>query len=666
MSVNSAREFLSGAWRDEKIQARLMQIGAMEEEAAFAGLIALAKEAGFDFSKEEFRQATLASNAQALAPVSGSALVRLRNHVRHLKNPEWIDLRAALYSAQGYLFGVGSRMGIRSHLLEDIPGGNTLLRALKKSGADSQRALASMEAAVDSQDLPELEKSFTLLAEASDELLAGLKVARELSAELPVLFDLPELNEFFLVALQVLKDESTEVDGLVAHLKQLYAWSLDLDPTVESLQKNHPDEKELLEALLGAQDLVTEGLGGVATFLESKDKSDLSMALSLLEKGMRALAPALTIIRELRDRGCEFSQDPLLDSVFCAAQEWAQQKREHSEILVALQALLRAHAHDMELAHQDSFLPLSTHQDLFSQLEETHSVMTALLKALVHEKQPARFLEDLAVFRRNGARYDKLCQRLKTYEHPKLAGSPNFQKLFDTMKKVYLEQEPDDRLREYLPFLRSSHEDFLQRMTRISNPTEEHDLARECLEEHRRGFDELETYLRSGTRSHILQAYEFILPACMDLEELEHVVGSAAPDETIDILDGEPVIQKSRALRQIDAIVDASRSGALTGDECLANLQSSIEHTETAFKTLNSQIRPMILGKADQEALLQYEQLSVILEYQLNGLQQLEDLLLTGTPKEVDEAVQELSEVDAYLVAFQEDIQKLKASEGVT
>jgi predicted ribosomally synthesized peptide with nif11-like leader len=663
MSVESARKFLSGAWQDKKFQAQLMELGSLEENAASTGLVALAKSAGFDFSKEEFRMATLSSNAQAMTARSGNALVRLRNRVRDLKSPDWVMLRADLYSAQEYLFGVETRMEIRRHLLRDVPGGAAVLRALKKSCSNSLKALCDMEIAVDAQNPPGLKRSFTILAQATDELFAALRVARELSAELPVFFDLAELNEFFLVAIKVLKDDSAEVEGLAANLRPLYAWSLGLDPTIKNLQENHPEEKELLEAVLRSRGLVTEGLGGVVVFLESKDKSDLSMALSLLEKGMRTLAPALSVIRELRDRSCEFSQEPLLDSVFRAAGEWAQGKVEHPQILVALQALLQAHVYDMELAHQDSFLPLSTHRELFSRIGETHSIMTSLLMALVHQKQPDRFLEDLEAFRRNGSEFDALCRQLKALDRPMLSGSPNFQKLFNTMEQVYLEEVPDDRLRDFLPFLRSSQEDFLQRLSRVAHPTEEHDLARECLEEHRRGFEELEGYLLDGSRSHILGALELLLPACMDLEELDHMFATNSSEIGIDILEGEPVLNQSRALQQIKAIVEASRSGALTGEECLAGLRSSVEHMEHAFKALNSQIRPLILGKSDQEALLHYEQLSVILEYQLNGLQWLEKILLSGTPAEIDDAVQELTEVDAYLLAFQEDIQKL---EGVT
>jgi soluble cytochrome b562 len=306
----------------------------------------------------------------------------------------------------------------------------------------------------------------------------------------------------------------------------------------------------------------------------------------------------------------------------------------------------------MELAYQESFLPLSAHRAMFSEIEETHSVMNALLVSLAQEVRPKRFLEDLDAFRRNGVAFDELYRKLKTFEQSKLAGSPNFQKLLDTMKQVYLEEAPDDRLREFLPFLRSSHEDFLRRLEGVSG--EDHDLARECLEEHRRAFLELEEYLRDGDRSRVLHAYELILPACIDLEELEQ----AARDDTVDILEGEPVQRQSRALQQVVAIVKAYRCGQLKQDECLSTLSSIIEQAESAHRTLNSQIRPMLLAKSDQEAQMHYEQLSVILEYQLDGLRQLEQILFSGNVDQVDEAVQELAEVDTYLLAFQQDVEK--------
>ena len=55
---------------------------------------------------------------------------------------------------------------------------------------------------------------------------------------------------------------------------------------------------------------------------------------------------------------------------------------------------------------------------------------------------------------------------------------------------------------------------------------------------------------------------------------------------------------------------------------------------------------------------MHYEQLSVILEYQLDGLRQLEQILFSGNVDQVDEAVQELAEVDTYLLAFQQDVEK--------
>ena len=652
MSVKSARDFLSGAWQDETFRSRLMEIGAKDEEAAFNDLIAFATEAGFDFNKEEFRQATLTSNARALTPLSGNPLVRLRNHTRNLRTPDWVVIRADLYNGQEYVKGIQARVSVRQFLLRDVPGGTPIVRALTKSSTECRRILEELEAALDRHDTAKLQKVFSSLARSSDELFATLRLARDLSAELPVLFDIPELNDFFLVAIRVLKNEVTELEGLAANLKQLYTWTLGIRPLLALVQKYHPKEKELLDVVHKSLEMVTEGVGGVVTFLESGDKADLSIALSLLEKGMRTLAPAIAVIRELRDRGCENSLDLPLESTYRMATEWAEGRRHRTDVLAALQTLLQAHAQDMELAHQESFLPLSAHRALFSEIEETHSVMNAMLVSLAREVRPKRFLEDLDAFRRNGVAFDELYRKLRTFEQSKLSGSPNFQKLLDTMKQVYLEKAPDDRLREFLPFLRSSHEDFLRRLEAAWG--EDRDLARECLEEHRRAFLELEEYLRDGDRSRILHAYELILPACIDLEELEQ----AARDDAVDILEGEPVQRQSRALQQVVAIVKAYRSGQLKQDECLSTLSSIIQQAESAHRTLNSQIRPMLLAKSDQEAQMHYEQLSVILEYQLDGLHQLKQILFSGNVDQVDEAVQELAEVDTYLLAFQQDVEK--------
>ena len=57
MSMEDARDFLQGAWADEKLRVQLKVIGAMDEESAFAQLLVLAAESGFHFDREEFRRA---------------------------------------------------------------------------------------------------------------------------------------------------------------------------------------------------------------------------------------------------------------------------------------------------------------------------------------------------------------------------------------------------------------------------------------------------------------------------------------------------------------------------------------------------------------------------------------------------------------------------------
>lgn len=59
MSMEDAKEFLKEAWHDEDLQVELKIIGALDEEEAFTRLITLARETGFQFSKEEFRAANL-------------------------------------------------------------------------------------------------------------------------------------------------------------------------------------------------------------------------------------------------------------------------------------------------------------------------------------------------------------------------------------------------------------------------------------------------------------------------------------------------------------------------------------------------------------------------------------------------------------------------------
>lgn len=589
---------------------------------------------------------------------AGSALVRLRNRARDLDTPEWCALKSDLDSAKSYVNGLRARLSFY-----DPEAGPAILSALKRFSVVLQ-VLDSLESALEKQDLKHLKAAFMKLGPASDELASVLKYAFGLGDELPVFFDLPELNGLFVLGLKVLKGDPVEGQRLAEHLGWLYNWSKTLDAMLGDLQTSDPDEVELHTSLSKSISFIKEAVGGVATFLESGVKQDLGLALSLLHRGTKLLAADLSTAQEIRDRNCQFSKDPILETLYRESQNWVKDEKQPLAVQESLKGLLETHRVSHELAHRFIFLPLNVHQELFSEADALHSEMNGIIATLMQETQPESFLKLLFDFRREAVKLDNIYRQMNSFEKPSLANSPNFRELFKTMEAVYSETMPDTRLRELLTLLRAAHQDYSLQLEELPR-TEEDLLVDECLQEHQLGFVELEAYLLNGERHRILKAYEIMLPASLDLAELSEneVPPSFEPEGSLDILDSDMDSAQSRSLRQILSLIKASRTGKTAPEKCLQCLRSLIQNAEAASRTLSFRVRPLALGQGDPESLEYFEQLNVILEYQLDGLNRLERILLNGTSQAVDQVVQELAEVDAYLVDFRESQEKLVGSQ---
>jgi hypothetical protein len=542
--------------------------------------------------------------------------------------------------------------------------GPTIQQAFSQKCAVVFRVLDSLESAVKERDANRLKHAFAELGPASDELTGVAESAQELAAELPTFSDQPGLNDIFVLGLNVLHGDSVEESGLTARLPGLYGWFKSLEGILSELRSDYPDELELRASAEAAIGDVREALGGFVLFFEERKLNDLSLALSLLDKGTRSLARCLQVLQDLRNRRLKFSQDPVLEAVYGAARRWAEGADMSAlEVQRALGNLLEAHVMDLELTRQRGFLPYSVHRELFQKVEDCHTNMNEILTALAQETEAEVFLENLNDFREFAQELDGIDQQLRLFERPKLTGSPAFKDLFETMEGVYLERVPDDHLREKLHHLRSAHQQYIRGLELMPHKSDEELMLEECLMEHAIGFQELDAYLQTGDRTCLLKAYEAMLPASTDLEELDQSHRPGTPvDGPLDLLDSDADIAQSRGYRQILALVEAGKAGGVESEECLENLRTLIQNAEKARQTLNSQVRPLVLGQDDQEALGYYEQLNVILEYQLDGLYRLEEALAIGTHQAINEAVQELAEVDAYLVTFRETQEKLVGS----
>ncbi|MFA5505617.1 MAG: hypothetical protein WC423_09350, partial [Vulcanimicrobiota bacterium] len=159
----------------------------------------------------------------------------------------------------------------------------------------------------------------------------------------------------------------------------------------------------------------------------------------------------------------------------------------------------------------------------------------------------------------------------------------------------------------------------------------------------------LASYIEGGEKGELALALHLLETGGHELQAAARPV----EDASLDLMDSDLAVSQSRSYRQIAALVEASRNGA-DPERCLDGLRMLIRHAEKASRTLNAQVRPMAFKHKDEEALGHYEQLSVILEYHLDGLRQLEAALFAEPTDAVDEILSELSEVDAYLLGFQE------------
>ena len=510
--------------------------------------------------------------------------------------------------------------------------------------------------AIEKRESSLLERAFKSLGPACDDLSTLLDSMRSKLDSLPILSDQTALDEVIFLSLNLLQGESSLKPDLKDKLPLLVDWSRRLQTLIDRIQDEWPEEKEIAHKLDSALQDLTEAIGGFVVFLKSDEARDLSLALSLFDRALRTTSACLAPLRRLRHLQFEFSKEPVLELLHQSANSWANGEASQPT-QTALMELIKAHIVDLELARQHSFLPFALHQELLDQMDECRANLCEILKDLTEDCGPEDFLAGLKDFRDYAQDFDVLLKRACSLEDPGFTECVNFRKLFELMKDVYLECLPDERLRERLHLVSSAHQQLMHRASLTTERSEEESFIEECLKEHEFGIAEIEDYLVCGQRALLLKAYELLLPALFDLVELSAIYGSGEDEKSLDFVDSDSQSNQSRCFRQIRSLTRSHH-----GAQGVEQLQLLLESAESARRELSETVRPLIVTHSNPEVQGSFEQLTVILEYHLDGLYQLEQALQSQGESAVECAVQELAEVDAYLNAFLENQEKLVGS----
>lgn len=119
-------------------------------------------------------------------------------------------------------------------------------------------------------------------------------------------FTLPEeLAELLAIGFGILSRDGDAIE-LSGRLGWLYHWSCGLDAQIEDVCARRDPNDPLLLRLSGATRTIREAVGGLAAYVESNNKSDLALALHLLESASSSLVNEVSTASRMANS--EFSQ----------------------------------------------------------------------------------------------------------------------------------------------------------------------------------------------------------------------------------------------------------------------------------------------------------------------------------------------------------------------
>jgi len=575
-------------------------------------------------------------------------MTRLINLLQRSPSPDWQALQPALLEAAAYTRTLQARTRIDLPLLAAVPGFEDMRTRCETALSEQGGVLAGLAEAVQNRDPELLDALIDPVVRVAARLSENLERLRQMARRMPHFSDLPILDEMMTLALNQLKAQGDFSADLRERLPALRGFLQYLHQVAGRFRNRHPQRTDLADGLEEVVGSLEQAAGGVFLYLsDSRDLVDLSLALTLMDRGLIRLGRLFQEMREVEHASLVFSENPALDRLARSVQALQAGEPGLAQMEEDLRDLTRFHqslAREAAILESATFMPLSLRDQTLPPIFELLGQMDIELN-LLHQRpaDPQAMAEALNRYQALASALDQTQAGLE--EHlaslPRLSEAGHFEEFSALLHGVYTGSVPDARLEEKVRTLQGLQQQFRSQLATSKFPDSQHAL--EALDEQARALELAEEYLRTGRRDCLLGSFEALLSPTRRLIELKnqsealsqepghrdgiasHDRGGLNPPEFAGHLDlydsGAQAFQDERPsglsknfqhLVEILQDVTAGRLSSLQAREQVAEFLQTIDRAEGQMR---NQVAPLVLGAADETLSSYQEELEALVAY---------------------------------------------------